>query len=143
MPQASSTPSAKRHRNDVDSTPMSVMCRFTCRFRLESGPEIDMLATFDVESKSFRCLRIFLSHWEVPRVLLNIFFFNPFYRSVHEIPRSVLYHPDFKSFFGSNVPLLSPPPPPNYCSQRNRHTLHSIPKAPSVERALRGQWGQW
>ena len=53
-----------RHRNDVDSTPMSIICRFSCCFRLESGPEIDMLATFDVESTSFRCHRIFLSHWE-------------------------------------------------------------------------------
>ena len=40
-------------RND-DIETMSIICRFTCRFRLESGPEIDMLATFDVESTSFR-----------------------------------------------------------------------------------------
>ena len=57
-------PSAKRrHRNDVDSTPMSIVCPFTSRVRLESGPEIDMLATFDVESIAFRCRRIFLSPW--------------------------------------------------------------------------------
>ena len=36
---------------------MSIICRFTCRFRLKSGPEINMQATFafDVESTLFRC----------------------------------------------------------------------------------------
>ena len=30
-----------RHRkNDVDSTPVSIICRFTCRFQLERGPLI-------------------------------------------------------------------------------------------------------
>ena len=54
-----------RHRNDVDLTTMSIIRRFRCCFRLESGPEIDMLLKFDVESTSFRCRRIFLSHWVV------------------------------------------------------------------------------
>ena len=36
---------------DIDSTAMSMItCRFTCRFRLKSGPEIEMESTFDVES---------------------------------------------------------------------------------------------
>ena len=38
-------PSAKRHQNDADSTSMSIICRFTCGYRIESDPEIDMLAT--------------------------------------------------------------------------------------------------
>ena len=52
-----------RFDTDVDSTPMSIISCSTCRFRLESGPKTDMLATFDVESTSLRCHHIFPSHW--------------------------------------------------------------------------------
>ena len=47
---------------NADIETISILCLFTCRFRLDSGPEIDMLATLDVESTSFRCRRISLSH---------------------------------------------------------------------------------
>ena len=65
-------PSAKRrHRNDVDFTPTSILCRFTCHFRLESSPKIDILATFDVESTLFRCRHIFPPQWDSPRLTLS------------------------------------------------------------------------
>ena len=52
------TPSAKGlHLNDVDSTPMSIISRFKCRFRLKSDLKIES----GIESTSFRCRRIFLS----------------------------------------------------------------------------------
>ena len=54
---------ARRPVRKDDIETMSIICRFTCRFQLNSGREIDTPATFDVESTSFRCLPIFLSHW--------------------------------------------------------------------------------
>ena len=50
---------SKRCRFDIDV----VYFRLTCRFRLKCGPEIDMQATFDVESTWFRCRFTFHSHW--------------------------------------------------------------------------------
>ena len=48
---------------------MSIICRFsfTCRFRLKTVLEIDILAIFDIESTSFRCRCIFHSHWAASR----------------------------------------------------------------------------
>ena len=43
------------HRNDVDSTPMSLICPFAYSLCHDSSLEIDMLATLDVKLTSFRC----------------------------------------------------------------------------------------
>ena len=49
------------YRNDVDnSKPISIVCRFTGRFRRKEGPEINEQAIFDVESASFLYAVLFI-----------------------------------------------------------------------------------